>query len=162
MEMNKKILVVSLIAVLSGVANAQSFDSNNLGITFGANAFNDASGDKTTGYNFGLSYDIPINNKWLFQPELKYSTSGDAWGDKFWLGNFDLGYKFDLWNGHTLTPKLGYTYYDAIGFNTGSGYNAGVEFGVNKHISIETTYTHLDGGSGKFVNLTGLNLKYNF
>ncbi|MDO7171824.1 porin family protein [Mariniflexile sp. AS56] len=75
----KKVLLVVAIAVL-GLANVNAQE-----IKFGAKGglnFATISGDNTeatepvTAFNFGLVAEIPINEKFSFQPELMYSGQG--------------------------------------------------------------------------------------
>ena len=157
--MKNKIVVLAVLAVLTSVAQAQSEDGV-LGVTVGVNQFNDASGDNTTGYNLGVAYARDITEKAFVQSELHYGTSGDAWGDKFSNINLDLGYKFNV-SGYDVKPRIGYTYYDSIGNNTGNGWNTGVEVGISKHLAVDVSYTHFNGRASG-INLTGVSLKYNF
>lgn len=75
----KKILVLAVITVL-GFANANAQEIK-FGVKGGLN-FSTVSGDNTeniddvTSYNIGVVSEIPLSEKFSFQPEILYSRQG--------------------------------------------------------------------------------------
>lgn len=165
--MKNKYLLILLASLFTSIANAGDLDLSGVGVSIGTVHSKTAMGDVGNGgLDLGLSYNYDINDKFFVQPSIHYTTSGNNYGDKFYTANIDLGYKYKLENGWTLKPKVGYTYFKSMydeGSNYGNGYNAGLELGVNKNVSIDFNYHHLNGKeSGHYVNLMSVGVKYTF
>lgn len=112
----KKLLVVAAVAVF-GLGNVTAQD-----IKFGAKGglnFATLSGDNTgdigtvTAFNFGLMAELPITEKFSFQPELLYSGQGFSAGNNTVALNYlnvPLMGKYYLTKGFSLEagPQIGY------------------------------------------------------
>jgi hypothetical protein len=112
----KKLLVVAAVAVF-GLGNVAAQD-----IKFGAKGglnFATLSGDNTgdiemvTAFNFGLMAELPITEKFSFQPELLYSGQGFSAGNNTVALNYlnvPLMGKYYLSKGFSLEagPQIGY------------------------------------------------------
>lgn len=164
--MKNKYVLVLLASLFTGVANAGDLDLSNLSVSLGASNSKTAMGDTGTGVDLGVGYNYHLNDKFFVQPSIHYITSGNEYDDKFYTADLDLGYKYQLNNGMTLKPRVGYTYFKSVytdGSNYGNGYNAGLELGVNKNVSLDLSYKRLNGKeSGHYVDLFGLAVKYTF
>lgn len=165
--MKNKYLLILLASLFTDVANAGDLDLSGVGVSIGTVHSKTAMGDVgNNGLDLGLSYNHDINDKFFIQPSIHYTTSGNEYGDKFYTANLDLGYKYKLENGWTLKPRVGYTYFKSMydeGSDYGHGYNAGIELGFNKNVSLDLSYKRLNGKeSGHYVDLVGLAVKYTF
>lgn len=101
----KKVVLIAIALVTFGFANAQEKAKKNSEVSIGgkvglnlANIVGDDAGDANmyVGFNAGLFFEIPVNDKFSIQPELLYSAQGSKSE-----GNFE-GYDIDA------TLKLNY------------------------------------------------------
>jgi len=175
----KKIILVTAMAVfvLTSV-NAQD-------IKFGAKAglnFSSISGDKiseldigiTTGFNFGVLAEIPISEKFSFQPELMYSGqgyAGEALDEIVALNylNIPLMGKYYLTKGLSLEagPQIGFllsaknddtdvkdafnTVDFGVNFGLGYKFDNGLNFGVRYNLGL-SDINNIDGFTDKNKN----------
>jgi hypothetical protein len=118
--MNKNILFMFL-AIFCFMANAQDEPTNGSDISFGLKGglnFAMIAGDDTDdfdgriAFHIGAVTEIPISDKFSFQPELLYSSQGD----KMSIDGMDIDFKFDYLN----LPLLA-KYYVAEGFSLEAG-----------------------------------------
>ncbi len=125
----KKLLLFVVLASLGLVSNAQEE-----GIRFGAKAgvnFANISGDETddvdgkTGFHVGAVVEIPLSDKFAFQPELVYSTQGaksefteDLGGGILDLGTTTFEYSTKL---NYLNIPLMAKFYPVQGFSIQAG-----------------------------------------
>ncbi|WP_271767742.1 porin family protein [Aquimarina algiphila] len=112
----KKLMLFAVLASLSLVATAQE-ESIRFGAKAGVN-FANISGDGTdgvdgrTGFHIGALVEIPISEKFAFQPELLYSSQGA----KLDIGNLETTTKINYIN----IPLMA-KYYVAQGFSLQAG-----------------------------------------
>jgi hypothetical protein len=171
----KKILLVAVFTVL-GFANVTAQE-----IKFGAKGglnFATISGDNTKGidlvtsFNFGVLSEIPISDKFSFQPELMYSGQGYSFNDNTIALNYlniPLMGKYYLTKGFSIEagPQLGFLLsaknektdvkdsfnsFD-FGVNFGLGYKLdnGLNFGARYNLGL-TDINNLDNSSSKNKN----------
>lgn len=107
----KKVVVLTVLAVL-GLTNVNA-QKINFGIKGGLNIAQvkglDAQGsDRITDYNFGFQVEMPISEKFSFQPELLYSGQGSSINLNYL--NMPLMGKYYLTKGFSLEagPQVGY------------------------------------------------------
>ena len=103
----KKVVVLTVLAVL-GLTNVNA-QKINFGIKGGLNIAQvkglDAQGsDRITDYNFGFQVEMPISEKFSFQPELLYTTKGFSVNEGI---NVNLG-GFPIPAGVTANTKINY------------------------------------------------------
>lgn len=171
----KKILLLAVITVLGSTnVNAQK-------IKFGAKGglnFASISGDNTKGidvvtsFNFGVLSEIPISDKFSFQPEIMYSGQGYSFNDNtiaLSYLNVPLMGKYYLTKGLSVEagPQIGFLFsaknektnvkdsfntFD-LGANFGLGYKLdnGLNFGVRYNLGL-TDINNLDNSSIKNKN----------
>ncbi|WP_413998358.1 porin family protein [Flavobacterium sp. W1B] len=171
----KKILLVAVITVL-GLANVNAQEIK-FGIKGGLN-FASISGDNTenvdlvTAFNFGVLAEIPISEKFSFQPELMYSGQGYSFNDDTIALNYlniPLMGKYYLTKGFSLEagPQIGFLMsakndktdikdsFSTVDFgvNFGLGYklNNGLNFGARYNLGL-TDINNLDNSSNKNKN----------
>lgn len=107
----KKLVLIAVITVL-GLANVYS-QKINFGAKAGLN-FASITGDNTddldpiTDFHFGLQAEIPLSEKFSFQPELLYSSQGSEVNLNYL--NFPLMGKYYLTKGFSLEigPQIGF------------------------------------------------------
>lgn len=171
----KKVLLVTVIAVL-GLANVNAQE-----IKFGAKGglnFASISGDNTgdietvTAFNFGLLAEIPLTEKFSFQPELMYSGQGYSFNDDTVALNYlniPLMGKYYLTKGLSLEagPQVGFLLsaknddtdvkdsFNTVDFgvNFGLGYKLdnGLNFGARYNLGL-SDINNIDGFNGKSKN----------
>jgi len=168
----KKILVLAIFTVL-GLTNATA-QKIKFGVKGGLN-FATVSGDNTQGidvvtaFNFGVLSEIPITEKFSFQPELLYSGQGYSFNDNTVALNYlniPLMGKYYLIKGLSVEagPQIGFLLSaknektdvkDAFktvdfGVNFGLGYklNNGLNFGARYNLGL-TNINNLEGSSAK-------------
>jgi len=175
----KKVLLVAVIGIL-GFTNVNAQDIE-FGIKGGLN-FSSISGDNTseldigitTDFNFGVFAEIPISEKFSFQPELMYSGQGYAGkgADEIVVLNYlnmPLMGKYYVTKGLSLEvgPQIGLLlsaknksvdvkdYYNDLDFgvNFGLGYklNNGLNFGVRYNLGL-SDINNIDNSSNKNKN----------
>ena len=133
----KKILTLAVLTVLGFTnVNAQKI---NFGIKGGLN-FANISGDNTknfdavTSFNFGVLSEIPISDKFSFQPELLYSGQGYSFNDN----TVALGY--------LNVPLMG-KYYVTKGFSVEAGPQIGYLLSAkNESINVKDSFKSVDFG----------------
>ena len=133
----KKILTLAVLTVLGFTnVNAQKIQ---FGVKGGLN-FANISGDNTkdigavTSFNFGVLSEIPISDKFSFQPELVYSGQGYGFNDN----TIALGY--------LNVPLMG-KYYVAKGFSVEAGPQIGYLFSAkNENIDLKDSFKTVDLG----------------
>lgn len=173
----KKILLLAVVTVLGFTnANAQK-------IKFGAKGglnFASISGDNTknidpvAAFNFGLLSEIPISEKFSFQPEAMFSGQGYSFKDKdnviaLNYLNVPLIGKYYVTKGLSVEagPQLGFllsakdekidvkdsfkTFDFGINFGLGYKLENGINFGVRYNLGL-TDINNLDNYSGKNKN----------
>ncbi|WP_343587301.1 porin family protein [Flavobacterium sp.] len=171
----KKILLLAVFTVLAFVnVNAQK-------IQFGAKAglnFSTVSGDDTNGidyvtsFNFGVLSEIPISEKFSFQPEIMYSGQGYSFGDDTVALNYlniPLMGKYYITKGLSIEagPQVGFLLsaknestnvkdsFNTVDFgvNFGVGYKLdnGLNFGVRYNLGL-TDINNVEGSSSKNKN----------
>ena len=170
----KKILLLAVIAVL-GVTNVNA-QKINFGVKGGLN-FASISGDNTkeidpvAAFNFGLLSEIPISEKFSFQPEVMFSGQGYSFKDKDNLIalnylNVPLMGKYYVTKGLSIEagPQLGFllsakdekkdvkdsfkTFDFGVNFGLGYKLENGINFGVRYNLGL-TDINNLDNYSGK-------------
>jgi hypothetical protein len=171
----KKILLLAVVTAL-GFANVNAQE-----IKFGAKGglnFASISGDNTKGigavtsFNFGVLSEIPISDKFSFQPELMYSGQGYSFSDNtiaLSYLNIPLMGKYYLTKGLSVEagPQIGFLFsakndktdikdsfntFD-LGVNFGLGYKLdnGLNFGARYNLGL-TDINNLEGSSSKNKN----------
>ncbi|CDF78172.1 conserved hypothetical protein containing N-terminal outer membrane beta-barrel domain [Formosa agariphila KMM 3901] len=171
----KKLLLVAAIAVF-GLANVNAQDIQ-FGVKGGLNfasIYGDHSSDydEVTSFNLGVMAEIPVNEKFSFQPELLYSGQGyslDSDSDKMvelYYLNVPLMGKYYVTKGLSLEagPQIGFLlsakddkssatdYFNTVDFgvNFGLGYKLdnGLNFGARYNLGL-TDINNVDGFSDK-------------
>ncbi len=171
----KKILLLAVVTVLGFTdVNAQEIQ---FGIKGGLNLAS-VSGDNTedidvvTSFNFGILSEIPVSDKFSFQPELMYSGQGYSFNEKtiaLSYLNLPLMGKYYLTKGFSVEagPQIGYLFnaeneetdvkdsfnsFD-FGVNFGLGYKLdnGLNFGARYNLGL-TDINNLDNSSNKNKN----------
>ena len=170
----KKVLLVAVIGILGfGNVNAQDIE---FGIKGGLN-FASISGDNTndfepvTGFNFGVFAEIPISEKFSFQPELLYSGQGYSFNDNTIALNYlnmPIMGKYYVTKGLSIEagPQIGFLLsaknesidvkdsFNTVDFgvNFGLGYklDSGLNFGARYNLGLsninkEDTFTNKNG-----------------
>ncbi|PKB15906.1 porin family protein [Flavobacterium sp. 5] len=171
----KKILVLAVVTVLGFTnVNAQK-------IKFGAKGglnFASISGDNTKGsntvtsFNFGLLSEIPISEKFSFQPELMYSGQGYSFDDNtvaLHYLNIPLMGKYYVAKGLSVEagPQIGFllsaknektdvkdsfnTFDFGINFGLGYKLENGLNFGARYNLGL-TNINNIDDSSSKNKN----------
>ncbi|WP_420573464.1 porin family protein [Kordia sp.] len=174
----KKLLLIAAFAVF-GFANVNAQDIK-LGAKVGMN-FASIYGDTpanldpiTSIVNFGVVGEIPINEKFSFQPELMYSIQGFSINDTSLTLNY---FNIPLMGKYYLTKKLSVEAGPQVGFllsakndgpdvtdnfktldlgvNVGLGYklNNGINFGLRYNLGL-SNINDVSGSSDKFRNST--------
>lgn len=168
----KKVLLVAVLAVL-GLTNVNAQEIK-LGIKGGLN-FASISGDNTenidllTGLNFGFLAEVPISEKFSFQPELIYSGQGYSFDDDTIALNYlniPLIGKYYLTRGLSLEagPQIGFLLsakndkedvkdsFNTVdfGLNFGLGYKLdnGLNFSLRYNLGL-SDINNIDGFSNK-------------
>ncbi|MEO6174508.1 MAG: porin family protein [Flavobacterium circumlabens] len=171
----KKFLVLAVVTVLGFTnVNAQK-------IKFGAKGglnFASVSGDNTEGidvvtsFNFGVVSEIPVSDKFSFQPELMYSGQGYSFNDNTIALNYlniPLMGKYYLTKGLSLEagPQIGFllsakndktdvkdsfnTFDFGVNFGLGYKLDNGLNFGARYNLGL-TDINNLDNSSSKNKN----------
>ncbi|MBE8726608.1 porin family protein [Flavobacterium hungaricum] len=153
----KKFLVLAVFTVLGFVnGNAQEIK---FGVKGGLN-FATVSGDNTenidyvTSYNFGVLSEIPLSEKFSFQPEIMYSRQGYSFGDDVVALNY-------------LNVPLVGKYYVTKGFSVEAGPQIGFLLSAkNEKINVKDSFNTFDFGVNfglgyKFENGLNFGLRYN-
>ncbi|TCN52467.1 PorT family protein [Flavobacterium circumlabens] len=171
----KKFLVLAVVTVLGFTnVNAQK-------IKFGAKGglnFASVSGDNTEGidvvtsFNFGVLSEIPVSDKFSFQPELMYSGQGYSFNDNTIALNYlniPLMGKYYLTKGLSLEagPQIGFllsakndktdvkdsfnTFDFGVNFGLGYKLDNGLNFGARYNLGL-TDINNLDNSSSKNKN----------
>ena len=171
----KKNLLVTVITVL-GLANVNAQEIKfgtkgglNLASISGDNA---GDADPVTAFNFGLLAEIPISEKFSFQPELMYSGQGYSFNDDTIALNYlniPLMGKYYLTKGLSLEagPKIGFLLsakndktdvkdsFNIVDFgvNFGVGYklDSGLNFGARYNLGL-SDINNIDSSSSKNKN----------
>lgn len=173
----KKILVLAVFTVL-GFANVTAQEIK-FGVKAGLN-FSTVNGDHTEGIdyvtsqNIGLVSEIPLSEKFSFQPEVLYSRQGYSFGDNIVELNYlnvPLMGKYYLAKGFSVEagPQIGFLLSaknekldvkDAFkkvdfGFNFGLGYKFqnGINFSARYNLGL-TDINNVEGSSSKDKNRT--------
>ncbi|HKO76356.1 MAG TPA: porin family protein [Flavobacterium sp.] len=171
----KKILLLAVVTVL-GFANVNAQE-----IKFGAKGglnFASISGDNTKGidvvtsFNFGVLSEIPISDKFSFQPELMYSGQGYSFNDNtiaLSYLNIPLMGKYYLTKGLSVEagPQMGFllsakndktdvkdsfnTFDFGVNFGLGYKLDNGLNFGVRYNLGL-TDINNVDNSSIKNKN----------
>jgi hypothetical protein len=166
----KKILLLAVVTVL-GFTNVNAQE-----IKFGAKGglnFASISGDNTKGidavtsFNFGVLSEIPISDKFSFQPELMYSGQGYSFNDNtiaLSYLNIPLMGKYYLTKGLSIEagPQIGFllsaknektdvkdsfnTFDFGVNFGLGYKLDNGLNFGVRYNLGL-TDINNLDNSS---------------
>lgn len=166
----KKILLLAVVTVL-GFTNVNAQE-----IKFGAKGglnFASISGDNTKGidavtsFNFGVLSEIPISDKFSFQPELMYSGQGYSFNDNtiaLSYLNIPLMGKYYLTKGLSLEagPQIGFllsaknektdvkdsfnTFDFGVNFGLGYKLDNGLNFGARYNLGL-TNINNLDNSS---------------
>jgi hypothetical protein len=166
----KKILLLAVVTVL-GFTNVNAQE-----IKFGAKGglnFASISGDNTKGkdvvtaFNFGVLSEIPISDKFSFQPELMYSGQGYSFNDNtiaLSYLNIPLMGKYYLTKGWSVEagPQIGFllaaknentnvkdsfnTFDFGVNFGLGYKLDNGLNFGVRYNLGL-TDINNLDNSS---------------
>ena len=171
----KKILLIAVVTVL-GLTNVNAQE-----IEFGAKGglnFASVTGDNTedidmvTSFNFGVLSEIPVSDKFSFQPELLYSGQGYSFNENtiaLSYLNLPLMGKYYITKGLSFEagPQIGYLLsaenedtdvkdsfngFD-FGVNFGLGYKLdnGINFGARYNLGL-TDINNLDNSSSKNKN----------
>jgi hypothetical protein len=171
----KKMLLLAVVTVLGFTnVNAQKIK---FGVKGGLN-FANISGDNTknadlvTSFNFGVLSEIPISDKFSFQPELMYSGQGYSFNDNtvaLSYLNIPLMGKYYLTKGFSVEagPQIGFLLaaknekvnvkdsFNTVDFgvNFGLGYKLenGLNFGVRYNLGL-TDINNVDNSSVKNKN----------
>lgn len=153
--MMKKLLVFAVLASFSLVATAQEED-----VRFGAkaglniaNTSGDGNFDSRTSFHLGVVAEIPITDKFAFQPEVLYSSQGAKFDEKFDAGIVSTSTEVTGKNDYINIPLMA-KYYVAQGLSLQAGPQIG--FLVSAKSEGETT---INGVTTKFDNDTKDNLK---
>lgn len=130
----KKVVLLTVVAVLGFVKmNAQEIKFGaKAGLNFAfINGDNSGNYDPTTDYHFGILAEIPISEKFSFQPELLYSGQGSETNLKYL--NIPLMGKYYLTKGFSLEvgPKVGFLLSAKKGNQNKICLFNKVDFGVN-------------------------------
>jgi hypothetical protein len=171
----KNFLVLAVVTVL-GFANGNAQE-----IKFGAKGglnFASISGDNTNGidlvtaFNFGVVSEIPISEKFSFQPELMYSGQGYGFNENtiaLSYLNIPLMGKYYVTKGFSVEagPQLGFllsaknektdvkdsfnTFDFGVNFGLGYKLDNGLNFGVRYNLGL-TDINNLDNSSSKNQN----------
>jgi hypothetical protein len=171
----KQFLLLAVVTVL-GFANVNAQEIK-FGVKGGLN-FASISGDNTKGidvvtsFNFGVLSEIPISDKFSFQPELMYSGQGYSFNDNtiaLSYFNIPLIGKYYLTKGLSVEagPQIGFLLSAKndktdvkdsfnnldFGVNFGLGYKLdnGLNFGVRYNLGL-TDINNLDNSSSKYKN----------
>jgi hypothetical protein len=171
----KKILLLAVVTVL-GFTNANA-QKNKLGVKGGLN-FATVSGDNTKGidgvtsFNFGVLSEIPVSDKFSFQPELMYSGQGYSFNDNtIALGymNIPLMGKYYVVKGLSVEagPQIGFlfsaknektdvkdsfkTFDFGVNFSLGYKLNNGLNFGARYNVGL-TDINKVDNSNSKNKN----------
>ncbi|KOS08056.1 hypothetical protein AM493_19880 [Flavobacterium akiainvivens] len=171
----KKFLLPAVVAVL-GFTNATAQE-----IKFGAKGglnFASVSGDNTEGidgvtsFNFGVLSEIPISEKFSFQPELMYSGQGYSFSDNTialsylnipLMGKYyvtkglsveagpQIGFLFSAKNDDTDVKDSFKTLDFGVNFGLGYKFNNGLNFGARYNVGL-TDINDIDNSTGKNKN----------
>jgi len=171
----KKILLLAVITVL-GFTNAKA-QKIKFGVKGGLN-FASVSGDNTEGidgvtsFNFGVLSEIPISDKFSFQPELMYSGQGYSYNDDtiaLSYFNIPLMGKYYLTKGLSLEagPQIGFlfsaknektdvkdsfnTFDFGVNFGLGYKFDNGLNFGARYNLGL-IDINNVDNSSSKNKN----------
>ncbi|MFD2909422.1 porin family protein [Flavobacterium ardleyense] len=173
----KKLLLVVAVAVL-GFSNVSAQDIK-FGVKGGLNfatllGDNASDSDLVSSFNFGIMSEIPITDKFSFQPELMYSGQGYGIKDtkdfvSLTYVNMPLMAKYYVAKGLSIEagPQVGYLIgadFDGenikdsfkkldFGANVGVGYKLenGLNFGVRYNLGL-SNINNTDGSSNKYKN----------
>ena len=122
----KKIILIPILTLFCFMANAQDKSTKGLDVSFGLKGglnFSMITGDDTDGldgriaFHIGMVNEIPISDKFSFQPEILYSSQGD----KMSIDDIDIDFNFDYLNFPMLAK-----YYVAEGFSLEAGPQIGI------------------------------------
>ena len=171
----KKKLLLAVVTVL-GFTNVNAQE-----IKFGAKGglnFASVSGDNTEGidgvtsFNFGVLSEIPISDKFSFQPELMYSGQGYSFYDntialsylniplmgKYYLikglsveAGPQIGFLFSAKNDDTDAKDSFKTLDFGVNFGLGYKFNNGLNIGVRYNLGL-TDINDIDNSTGKNKN----------
>ena len=171
----KKFLLLAVVTVL-GFANVNAQE-----IKFGAKGglnFASVTGDNTKGidvvtsFNFGVVSEIPVSEKFSFQPELMYSGQGYSFNDntiELSYLNIPLMGKYYLTKGLSVEagPQVGFllaaknektnvkdsfnTFDFGVNFGLGYKLDNGLNFGVRYNMGL-TDINNVDNSSAKNKN----------
>ncbi|MGB1042223.1 MAG: porin family protein [Tenacibaculum sp.] len=150
--MKKVLLFITVTVLVLSNVNAQKIK---FGIKGGINfsEINSESINKTTGFNLGFISEIPISEKFYFQPELLYSDQGGSSINLNYLnlplmGKYYLTKEFSIEAGpqvgyllsaktNSKNIKSSFNKFD-FGANLGLGYkfNNGLNFGVRYNLGL--------------------------
>jgi len=117
----KKIIFISILTIFSFIVNAQDSTSKGLDMSFGLKGglnFSLITGDGTdnldgkVSFHIGAVSEIPISDRFSFQPELLYSSQGDKENSD----GMEIKYKMDY-----LNVPLMAKYYISEGFSLEAG-----------------------------------------
>ena len=171
----KKLLLLAVVTVLgftNGTAQKIKFGAKG-GLNFASVSGDNAKNiDLVTSFNFGILSEIPISDKFSFQPELMYSGQGYSFNDntiELSYLNIPLMGKYYLTKGLSVEagPQIGFLFaaknektdvkdsFNTVDFgvNFGLGYKLdnGLNFGVRYNLGL-TDINNLDNSSNKNKN----------
>ncbi|TDW46612.1 outer membrane protein with beta-barrel domain [Flavobacterium sp. 270] len=171
----KKILVLAVITVL-GFANVNAQEIK-FGVKGGLN-FSTVSGDNTenidyvTSYNIGVVSEIPLSEKFSFQPEILYSRQGYSFNNDVVALNYlnvPLIGKYYITKGFSVEagPQIGFllsaknekvnvkdsfnTFDFGVNFGLGYKLENGLNFGARYNLGL-TDINNIEGSSSKNKN----------
>jgi len=171
----KKVLLVTVMAVL-GLSNVNAQEIHfgaKGGLNFASISGDNAGGkDLVTAFNFGVLAEIPISQKFSFQPELMYSGQGYGFHDKtvaLHYLNIPLIGKYYLTKGLSIEagPQIGFllsakndntdvkdsfnTFDFGLNFGVGYKLDNGLNFGARYNLGL-SDINNIDGFTDKNKN----------
>ena len=182
----KKIVLTIVLTVLGLLnVNAQEVEFGaKLGVNFSSvRGDNSSDLEPVTAFNIGVVSEIPISEKFSFQPELLYSGKGFSIGDDVVsLNYFDIPLmgKYYFTKGLSIEagPQIGFLLsakqenlkvkesYNAVDFgvNLGVGYKLenGINFGVRYNLGLSDINDIDDFTDKNKINVVQVSIGYNF
>ena len=182
----KKIALTAIIAVLGLLnVNAQKVEFGaKVGVNFSSiRGDNSSKMEPVTAFNFGIVSEIPISEKFSFQPELLYSGKGFSIGDDVVSLNYldiPLMGKYYLTKGFSVEagPQIGFLLsakresldvkesYNTVdfGMNLGIGYKLqnGLNFGVRYNLGLSDFNNIIDLTNKNKIDVVQVSIGYRF
>lgn len=171
----KKILLLAVVTVLGFTnVNAQKIKFGAKGgLNFASITGDDSKGsDMVTSFNFGFLSEIPISEKFSFQPELMYSGQGYSFNNntialsylniplmgKYYIAKGlsleagpQIGFLFSAKNAKTDVKNSFKTFDFGVNFGLGYKLDNGLNFGARYNLGL-TDINNLDNSSNKYKN----------